>query len=374
MPENSVDHLAHLLRESCAIVFTAYDCLKNNIHDGFFCLVSIVGCLYMNAWLSISLLMVIIGLFSLTAWITTKPARPKKKRQRPSEGSDKEKDAAAIAADTGTITTSNPASGHGNSLSGTSRGSTNIDSLPQPQLRKSAQQALEAEQDAAQDEHDGEEEESSRYITEGILHLRTMRQCNATDEFYLKVKGALGMEETDLIPDRWDDAIAAGWVAATIGMIFVAVYIIGVVLMAWRKVSDVGVIVGVLFILFGVADRLGALVQTKRRIPDVKLAYLDILAILHRKPHVQYSNVDPENMLSPVQLIKDKVERQKVDNFISIIFESVKFAYPSRPADQILRGLNIKIERGDQVALTGKDQEGRSGGADGYGVETFLCH
>ena len=67
MPENNVEHLSHLLRESCAVVFTSYDLLKCNIHDGFFCIVSIVGCLYMNAWLSLSLLVVIVLLFSATS-------------------------------------------------------------------------------------------------------------------------------------------------------------------------------------------------------------------------------------------------------------------------------------------------------------------
>lgn len=37
----------------------------------------------------------------------------------------------------------------------------------------------------------------------------------------------------------------------------------------------------------------------------------------------------------------------------AIVFENVRFAYPARPQDPVLRGLSLTIKPGQKVALVG---------------------
>jgi len=79
---------------------------------------------------------------------------------------------------------------------------------------------------------------------------------------------------------------------------------------------------------------------------------------LNRKPLVNYSNEDPWNM--SLCKYEDIEKRVHVISFRSLIFENVHFSYPSRPTDEIIQGLTITINRGDQCALTGPSGSGKS--------------
>jgi len=356
MAENNSEALARLLREGVAHAFASYDCVKNNILDATYSLVSIAICLYINPWLSLALMVVLVLLFS---GVVAKTA-PKEKDAR---GSQEAEHNNVSKKSPPPDSTANKQSDAQLPMPNGLGGATMRKPQKMMDLADTAQMltltAEEAEMMGGDEESEASDAAASdRWMTEGILQIRTVRAMNGCESFYLHLKRAVSIEEKGCIPDRWDAAMAAGWTAAAIGMVFVALYIIGISLLLMGTVNDCGEILGILFTLFGVADRANALVETKRRLPGIKLAYLDILKIMTRKPIVDYANEDPYCLA--IAKNKDMYNRRKVTKFDRLNFEGAQFAYPSRPTDPILRGLTISIERGDQVALTGPSGSGKS--------------
>lgn len=85
--------------------------------------------------------------------------------------------------------------------------------------------------------------------------------------------------------------------------------------------------------------------QNAPSITKAKLAAMSIFAIVDRVPEIDARN---ESGIKPTSIKGETT------------FENVEFAYPTRPVDQILRGLDIEAKPGQTVALVGPSGCGKS--------------
>lgn len=78
-------------------------------------------------------------------------------------------------------------------------------------------------------------------------------------------------------------------------------------------------------------------------------AALKIFKIVEKKSKIDAVEMDEEKKLKECQSIEGTIE-----------FKDVWFRYPTRPEEFVLRGLNLKIEKGQSVALVGESGCGKS--------------
>jgi ATP-binding cassette subfamily B (MDR/TAP) protein 1 len=90
-----------------------------------------------------------------------------------------------------------------------------------------------------------------------------------------------------------------------------------------------------------------AIGQVANFMPDAakgKVAAVNIFALLDRVPKIDIS--------------KDGENRAASEGYASL--QDVRFTYPTRPQQQILKGLNVEAKPGQTVALVGKSGCGKS--------------
>jgi len=63
-------------------------------------------------------------------------------------------------------------------------------------------------------------------------------------------------------------------------------------------------------------------------------------------------------LLSPVYSIIQFLLQEKVEGDVD--YDNIKFSYPTRPQVQVLKDLNLKIKKGQTVALVGHSGCGKS--------------
>jgi ATP-binding cassette subfamily B (MDR/TAP) protein 1 len=57
---------------------------------------------------------------------------------------------------------------------------------------------------------------------------------------------------------------------------------------------------------------------------------------------------------------RPRIQEEKSDSAMSIDFQNIAFAYPSKPGKHILRGLDLKVEKGQYIAFVGASGQGKS--------------
>jgi ATP-binding cassette subfamily B (MDR/TAP) protein 1 len=90
-----------------------------------------------------------------------------------------------------------------------------------------------------------------------------------------------------------------------------------------------------------------AIGQVANFMPDAakgKVAAVNIFALLDRNPKIA--------------IVEEGETRKESDGYASL--QNVKFSYPTRPQQQILKGLNVEAKPGQTVALVGKSGCGKS--------------
>ncbi|XP_067865118.1 ATP-dependent translocase ABCB1-like isoform X3 [Heterodontus francisci] len=187
-------------------------------------------------------------------------------------------------------------------------------------------------------------EESGKISTEAVENIRTVASLTREDTFYKRY-----MEHVDK-PYRTSLSKAPFYgfsygLAQCVG-IFVnaAVFRFG----AWLIVNCFMVFEDVFLVFVVIVSASMKIGQTSSFAPDytkAKVSAQKIMQLLQRKPLVDSCSEEGE----------------KLSNFEgNIEFCNVKFVYPTRPDLQVLQGLNVKVNKGQTLALVGSSGCGKS--------------
>eukprot|EP00391_Amoebophrya_sp_Ameob2_P013158 CAMPEP_0178986568 /NCGR_PEP_ID=MMETSP0795-20121207/2772_1 /TAXON_ID=88552 /ORGANISM="Amoebophrya sp., Strain Ameob2" /LENGTH=2579 /DNA_ID=CAMNT_0020677635 /DNA_START=27 /DNA_END=7765 /DNA_ORIENTATION=- len=201
---------------------------------------------------------------------------------------------------------------------------------------------------------------AQKYTSESIFAVRVLRALNGTEEFYLRFKQLVAKEQEEGLLFARRRAVVRGVTDTVTTLVFLMVSIIGTLLIifGWNTGSAVFT---VLFVFILIAGSAGNLAETFAALSEGKAGAAVLYQLMDRKPRVQYAPGDRENMVAnSLQFRRRAKQMHKIKLFGSVSFEDVHFAYPSRPRNPILKGLNLTILRGDTVALCGPSGGGKS--------------
>ncbi|CAG11905.1 unnamed protein product [Tetraodon nigroviridis] len=131
---------------------------------------------------------------------------------------------------------------------------------------------------------------------------------------------------------------------AMIFFVYAASFRFGAWLIEAGRMTMEGVFLVVMTILYG-AMAVGEANTYAPNYAKAKLAASHLMMLIYRKPLVD-------------NLSEEGASPEKYDG--NVLFEHVKFNYPSRPDVPILQGLNLKVQKGETLALVGSSGCGKS--------------
>ncbi|KAJ1101110.1 hypothetical protein NDU88_006183 [Pleurodeles waltl] len=187
-------------------------------------------------------------------------------------------------------------------------------------------------------------EEAGRISTEAVQNIRTVASLTQEDAFYERYVASLQKPYWDALKAGPVNGFVYGMAQSIQYVLYSAIFTFG----AWLIVhcyTNVGNMFTVFFCIFFPAMSIG---QYSTLAPDnskAKVAVQRIAKLLERQPQIDSHSEDGKIL----------------DNFEGDIeFRNTKFAYPTRLKDQVLQGLNLRVQKGQTLALVGSSGCGKS--------------
>lgn len=187
-------------------------------------------------------------------------------------------------------------------------------------------------------------EESNTVPTESISNVRTVVTLTKEEHFYSMYQEQMLPSYTKAINGVLVASLGQGFSAGARMFVNALAYWAGAKFMV-AGVLNAGQVQGAIFTTLFMAMGLAQATQNAPSITKAKIAASSIFEIVDRVPPIDTK--DSEG-LKPTSVKGD------------VSFEKVEFAYPTRPLEMILRGLNIDAKPGQTVALVGPSGCGKS--------------
>uniref|UniRef100_A0A8D0BE78 Uncharacterized protein n=1 Tax=Salvator merianae TaxID=96440 RepID=A0A8D0BE78_SALMN len=187
-------------------------------------------------------------------------------------------------------------------------------------------------------------EEAGRISTEAVENIRTVVALAKEDKFFERYKASIDGPYRDSVRKAPISGFSYAIAQSCNFFINAAVFRFGAWLIAHCFMNFEQLFIVFSSVIFA-AMNVG---QTSSLAPDFgksKVSAQRIFQLLDRKPAIDsYSE-----------------EGEKLDNFEgNIEFKDIHFVYPTRPEVQVLQGLNIKVNKGQTLALVGSSGCGKS--------------
>ncbi|XP_078519762.1 ATP-dependent translocase ABCB1-like isoform X1 [Lissotriton helveticus] len=187
-------------------------------------------------------------------------------------------------------------------------------------------------------------EEAGKISTEAVENIRTVASLTHEDVFYERYAASLQKPYRDALKAGPVNGLVYGLAQSLQYFLYAAIFTFG----AWLIVhgyTDMEKMFIVFSCILFPAISIG---QYSTLVPDyskAKVAVQRIAKLLERQPQIDSYSEDG-NVL---------------DNFEGDIeFRNTKFAYPTRLKDQVLQGLNLRVRKGQTLALVGSSGCGKS--------------
>ncbi|XP_063781234.1 ATP-dependent translocase ABCB1-like [Pseudophryne corroboree] len=187
-------------------------------------------------------------------------------------------------------------------------------------------------------------EEAGRISTEAVENIRTVVSLTKEDAFYEKYEASLRGPYRNALRKAFFHALTYA-VAQSMSYFFnAAVFGFAAWLVAhcYMQPENVFVIVSVITCA---SSNVGNTNSTAQDYGQAKVSAQRIFKLLDRNPVID-SYSEEGNTLNEM---KGNIE-----------FKNIKFVYPTRPKAQVLQGLNIKVSKGQTLALVGSSGCGKS--------------
>uniref|UniRef100_A0A8C3L6M8 ATP-binding cassette sub-family B member 5 n=1 Tax=Chrysolophus pictus TaxID=9089 RepID=A0A8C3L6M8_CHRPC len=187
-------------------------------------------------------------------------------------------------------------------------------------------------------------EEAGRVSTESVENIRTVASLTREEAFYEKYINSLNGPYRDSLKKAPLYGFTYGIAQSANYFVNAAVFRFGAWLIARCLTNFENVFIVFSSVIFA-AMNVG---QSASLAPDygkAKISAQRIFHLLDRKPQIDsYSE-----------------EGEKLSNFEgNIEFRNINFVYPTRPEVQVLQGLNVKVNKGQTLALVGSSGCGKS--------------
>lgn len=187
-------------------------------------------------------------------------------------------------------------------------------------------------------------EEAGRISTESVENIRTVVSLTREDAFYNRYNESLSIPYKDALAKAPIYGLTYGMSQSINFFVNAAVFRFGAWLIAHCYTQFENVFIVFSAIIFA-AMNVG---QSTSLAPDFGKARVSaqrIMKLLERKPTIDsYSE-----------------EGEKPSGFEGTLeFQDIKFVYPTRPKVQVLQGLNVKVSKGQTLALVGSSGCGKS--------------
>jgi ABC-type multidrug transport system fused ATPase/permease subunit len=187
-------------------------------------------------------------------------------------------------------------------------------------------------------------EEALAVPTEAISNVRTVATISKEEHFYVEYQEQMAPSYSRAIHSVLVSSIGQGFSAGARMFVNALSYWVGAKFMI-NGTLNAGQVQGSIFTVLFMAMGLAQATQNSPSITKAKLAAQSMFEIVDRVPEIDAQN--------PSGLTPTSVKGEAS-------FEKVEFSYPTRPADQVLRGLDVAAKPGQTIALVGPSGCGKS--------------
>uniref|UniRef100_A0A3Q3VZ17 ATP-binding cassette sub-family B member 5 n=1 Tax=Mola mola TaxID=94237 RepID=A0A3Q3VZ17_MOLML len=186
-------------------------------------------------------------------------------------------------------------------------------------------------------------ESSGKIATEAIENIRTVVSLTREPTFESLYEEKLNLPYKNSLKKAHVYGLTISFAQAMMYFAYAASFCFGAWLIEKGRMEMEGVFLVIMTILYG-AMALGEANTFAPNYAKAKMSASHVMMLINKKPAID--NLSEEG-LSP-----------RYDG--SVLFDSVKFNYPSRPDVPILQGLNLQVKKGQTLALVGSSGCGKS--------------
>uniref|UniRef100_A0A3Q4AJP3 ATP-binding cassette sub-family B member 5 n=1 Tax=Mola mola TaxID=94237 RepID=A0A3Q4AJP3_MOLML len=187
-------------------------------------------------------------------------------------------------------------------------------------------------------------ESSGKIATEAIENIRTVVSLTREPTFESLYEEKLNLPYKNSLKKAHVYGLTISFAQAMMYFAYAASFCFGAWLIEKGRMEMEGVFLVIMTILYG-AMALGEANTFAPNYAKAKMSASHVMMLINKKPAID--NLSEEG-LSP----------ERYDG--SVLFDSVKFNYPSRPDVPILQGLNLQVKKGQTLALVGSSGCGKS--------------
>lgn len=189
-------------------------------------------------------------------------------------------------------------------------------------------------------------------VEESLFALRTVVAFGGEKRELESYSNAVKQAKRGAIRNSYTNGMGLGYVEGIFACTNAAALYYGMTLIYDQKINDTtgkvwtgGDILIVFFCMLIGGFSIGQVEPAVKALTDARVAAGRFFEVYQNKPTIQRRGKD---------------EREQLKAFESFEFRNVHFSYPARPNIPVLKGINLKITRGQKVAFVGESGSGKS--------------